>query len=54
MVRLYDDTGFKGSVTVARYDAPREAMDQLDDGTTLITSPAEGQNIVSNIVDPRP
>ena len=54
IVRLYDDTAFKGSVTFVRYDPPREAIVRLDNGTTLISSPVEGQNIVSNIVNPRP
>ena len=52
--RLYDDTGFEGSVTFARYDPPREGIDRLDDGTTLITLPVEGQKIASNLVNPRP
>ena len=50
--RLYDDTGFKGSVTFARYDPPREPIDRLDNWTALITLPMEGQNIVSKIGNP--
>ena len=43
IVRLYDDTGFKGSVTFARYDPPREAIDRLDGGKIISTDKSRQQ-----------
>ena len=53
IVRLYDDEGFKGSVTFMQYKPPKGAINPLDDGTTLTTSPLEWQSIESNMVDLR-